>query len=393
MPAAMKMIFWVFLGLTFYTYAGYPVLLWLFSFILQKKVHKKDFLPRVSVILSAFNEEKYIERKIQNLLQLDYPEELLEIIIGSDGGSDTTDQIISKFKEHQIRFFRFVANQGKPQVINSLVREARGEILLFTDARQDFDPKAVKALVKNFSDPKVGCVSGELLFKDIRSGNIGKGMDAYWRYEKFLRKLESKIDSMLGATGAIYAIRKHLYTALPPQILADDMYLPLSIIAKGFRAVFEGDSIAYDHTSGKGKEEFKRKVRTLAGNYQIFQLLPSLMIPFKSPISVQLFSHKFLRLLIPFFQMLIFISSFLLIRETPYQIIFWMQVLFYALAYWESSRETLRVHSADRTHQSPRKKGLGYIPYTFCLLNYAAMIALFQFLSKKTKSNWEKAYG
>ena len=383
-------LFLYFFGMTVYTYLGYPILLFLINRFLHPKVAKKEITPSVSIILSAFNEEKYIERKLHNLLQLDYPLESLEIIVGSDGGSDTTDQIISKFRSPQIRFFRFIANRGKPEVLNTLVQEAHGEILLFTDARQELDPMSLRELVANFHDAKVGCVSGELLFKDIRTGNIGKGMDAYWKYEKWLRRNESRLSSMLGATGAIYAIRRQLFSPLPGTILVDDMYLPLTIIQKGYRAIFESQAHAYDHTSSKGKEESKRKVRTLAGNYQIFELFPALLNPLKSRIAWQLLSHKFLRLMVPFFLVGIFICNLLLMANKIFAWFFILQMIFYGLAFIEGARETLHM---QRTHEGkPRKRTIGYIPYTFCLLNYAAMKGLIQYATQNTSATWEKAY-
>lgn len=387
----LKILFFYFLGLTVYTYAGYPLLLFVVSRIIRPRIKKKEFRPTVSIVMSAFNEEKYIEKKLENLLTLDYPHGQLEIIVGSDGGSDTTDQIISKFRSSQIRFFRFVANQGKPQVLNALVREAHGEILVFTDARQEMEKSALRELTANFSDPQIGCVSGELLFRDVRTGTIGKGMDAYWKYEKMLRRFESNLSSMLGATGAIYAVRRHLFTPLPDNILVDDMYLPLSIIQRGYRAVFESRAHAYDHTSAKGKEEFKRKVRTLQGNYQIFELFPSLLTPIKSPIAWQFFSHKFLRLMVPFCMVGLFATNLALLALPPFRWIFALQMLFYGLAYIEGARETL--HMQKTFEGRPRKKTIGFIPYTFCLLNYSALRALFQYaLSDKTSAAWGKAY-
>jgi poly-beta-1,6-N-acetyl-D-glucosamine synthase len=384
MQTFFAFLFWTFFVLIGYTYVGYPILLWIASRLFAKPVNKGAFEPVVSVILSAFNEEKHIEKKLLNLLNMDYPEDKLEILVGSDGAFDGTDAIISKFRSPRIRFFRFVQNMGKPHVLNGLVQEAHGAILVFTDARQEFSSNAIRELVENFHDPQVGCVSGELYFGEVQSKPIGQGMDAYWKYEKFLRKCESQMGSMLGATGAIYAVRRHLFSAVPTDILVDDMYIPLSIIEKGFRAIFDSKACAFDLVSSKGKEEFKRKVRTLTGNYQIFQLLGQLFTPFKSPIAWQLFSHKFLRLLVPFFLIGLFVSNLFLLPQRFYQIAFLLQVLFYSLAVLESF--------SDQSAELVKRKGIGYIPYTFCLLNYSAFMGLIQFLGKKQKGTWEKAY-
>ena len=375
----MTFLFWFSFLLIFYAYAGYPVLLFLTSLFFKKSVRKKAGEPTVSLILSAFNEENAIEWKLLNLLELDYPSEKLEILVGSDGASDRTDEIISRFRSSRVRFFRFVKNLGKPHVLNALAREATGSILLFTDARQALNPQAVRALVANFDDPTVGCVSGELYFRSRESrvnGSVGRGMGVYWAYEKWLRKRESEIGSMLGATGALYAIRKNLFPRLPEEILVDDMYIPLSIVEKKYRAVFESGAKAYDRVSEHAHEEFRRKVRTLAGNYQIFSRFSGLFHPGRSPIAWQLFSHKWLRLIVPFFLTGLFVSNLFLIVDGPcYGAFFLAQLLFYVMAFL--GREL---------------KGIGALPHTFCLLNYSAAVALFKFLTEDQRVTWEKAY-
>lgn len=381
----MEILFWLSFSLIFYAYIGYPVLLMLAALLFKRPVRKAVIEPKVSVIMSAFNEEKSIFPRIQNLLSQDYPEDKLEILIGSDGGADKTDEIVSDFKIDRVRFFRFVKNLGKPQVLRSLVEEAHGSILIFTDARQEFDRQAIRSLVQNFADPQVGSVSGELYFKkdETQSSGVAKGMNVYWRYEKFLRKLESDMGSMLGATGAIYAIQKRLFPdELPTDVLVDDMYIPLSIVAKGHRAVFETQAIAFDRPSHEGMQEFKRKVRTLTGNYQILFHLPGLLIPGVSPVAWQLISHKLMRLLVPFFLILLFVSNLMLIYHPFYQSLAILQGLFYGLAAME----------AVKRNAQEGKKGIGAIPYMFCLLNYSAFIAFVQFVRGGQKIAWEKAY-
>ena len=381
----MEFLFWFFTALIVYTYVGYPILLFVLSTPLAQKVKKGQKLPTVSIILSAFNEEDFIEQKLRNLLGIDYPDDRIEILVGSDGARDRTDEIVSRFHSARVRFFRFVRNQGKPSVLNSLVREAQGSILVFTDVRQEFDSRAIQALVQNFEDPKVGCVSGELCFKRRQAeqtGSIAEGMSRYWNYEKFLRKHESKIGSMLGATGAIYAIRTELFSPLPPDIVVDDMYIPFTIIKLGYRAIFESEARAHDSPSERPIEEFQRKVRTLAGNYQIFGFFLDLLIPFKSPIAWQLISHKFLRLIVPFFLFGLFVSNVFLVTNPVYALMLAGQLFFYLLAVVEGY--------GNQTGKT--KKGLGYIPYVFCLLNFCALVGLIRFIKGTQKITWEKAY-
>lgn len=212
---------------------------------------------------------------------------------------------------------------------------------------------------------------------------VSKGMDAYWRYEKFLRKHESVSGSMLGATGAIYAIRHRLYSELPMDVLVDDMYIPLAIVRKGYRAVFDPEAKAYDLPSQKGREELKRKVRTLAGNYQIFRSFPDLFVPLKSPVAWQFFSHKFLRLMVPYLLVILFLLNAAMLGHFFYGMLFILQIAFYALA----GTEWLLARFGYR------RKGLGYLPYMFCLLNYSALMGLVRYLQKEKRAAWEKAYG
>lgn len=378
MNVFLQFIFWFSAAFIFYTYAGYPVLLYLAAKFRTKPIRKVSQDPTVSVILAAFNEEKHIEKKLLNLLELDYPEDRIEILIGSDGASDQTNEIVSKFRSHRIRFFRFIDNRGKPSVLNALVQEARHEILLFTDARQELDRGAVRALTANFFDTEVGCVSGELIFRRAEEGGVSQGMSQYWDYEKQLRKWESNVGSMIGATGALYAIRRRLYPQVPADMLVDDMFIPLAIVQKGYRAVFEPAAQAFDEPSQEAKQELTRKIRTLAGNFQIFKSFPGLFNPAVSPVAWQIFSHKFLRLMIPYFLMLILAANLALLSLPFYRFTLGAQAVFYGVAALESFQKN--------------KKGIGYIPYTFCLLNFSAVIALIRYLKRETKAAWEKAY-
>lgn len=379
----MEIIFWLSILTVLYAYAGYPVALWILAKFFRRPVNKGRFEPRISIILSAFNEEKFIESRLHNLLDADYPSSKIEILVGSDGARDETDAIVSHFDSSRVRFFRFVKNLGKPHVLNSLVREAHGTILIFTDARQEFPDHSIRELVENFHDPDVGCVSGELLFRRAASGSIGQGMGAYWSYEKFLRKKESEIGSMLGATGAIYAIRRQFFVPVPENTLADDMYVPLSIVQKGYRAVFDAKAQAYDEVSQTGRQEMVRKIRTLAGNWQIFRNMPYLLNPIVSPVAFQLISHKLLRLLVPLCMIFIFLSNLQLLDRGFYILTLIAQIVFYGLALAESRRERQR---------TSEKKGIGYLPYTFCVLNYAAFKSIFYYLSKGRLGAWTKAY-
>jgi biofilm PGA synthesis N-glycosyltransferase PgaC len=371
-------------ALVVYCYAGYPLFIYLLAKWKPKPIRKSLMVPSVSVVISVHNEEDVIERKIQNLLDLDYPPHQMDIYIGSDGSTDKTNDIISRFSDSRIHLTVYSKRQGKMAVISQLVRQSKGEIIFFNDARQILDKKALKALVENFADPEVGCVSGELMFH--RPDNAtAKGINLYWEYEKFIRLHESRVHSMLGATGAIYAIRRHLFVQGPKHMLLDDMFIPFKIIEKGYRAIFVDDALAYDQVASTPREEYRRKTRTLCGNYQIFSCFPGLFSPWRSPIAVQLFSHKLLRVILPFILIAIFLLTWMISSEWVFYKFLVVQAAFYGMAAVGSviSRST---HAIVKVFSK-----VCYIPYVFCLLNFSALIGFLRFIESKQEVKWEKA--
>ena len=305
----MEPLFWILLGLIFYTYLGYPLLLWIKSIFVRRPVLRGciENYPRVSVVIAARNEEKNIERRVRNMMNQDYPKEKLEVIIVSDGSVDATDDIVKTITDETERwtkgFLKIHSHNpsfGKPFCINTGVAIATGDIIVFADCRQRFADNAIKELVKNFGDQKVGCVSGELVFVETPGSSIQPEMGAYWRFEKWLRKLESATGSVPGATGAIYAVRKRLFRPLPVQTLLDDVLVPMHICMQGYRTIFDSKAIAYDMVSKTMDFEKKRKIRTLAGNWQLLILEPALLNPLKNPLWIRFMSHKIFRLLVPY---------------------------------------------------------------------------------------------
>jgi cellulose synthase/poly-beta-1,6-N-acetylglucosamine synthase-like glycosyltransferase len=369
----MKFIFWASLIIIVYTYIVYPALVYLLSLFFRKLVKKQEIYPTVSILIAAYNEEKNIEGKIKSILELDYPKEKIEVLIGSDGSTDKTDELVSKFTNERFSLLRLLVREGKPAVLNSLAKQAKNEILVFTDARQKLERSSLKELVGNFADKTIGSVSAQLVFED---GTGNKGVGVYWNYEKFIRISESKIGSMLGATGAMYAIRKNLFSNLPNDLILDDVFVPLKIVAVGFRAIFEPKAIIFDSITRDAGQEFQRKTRTLAGNFQIFGLFKSLFNPVKSPVAIQLFSHKFLRLLVPFLMIIIFIANIAMLDKNTYLLIFALQVLFYFVAFLGSMLK--------------KNNRMFDIPHMFCVMNSAAVIGLYRFLFNKQAVTWEK---
>jgi cellulose synthase/poly-beta-1,6-N-acetylglucosamine synthase-like glycosyltransferase len=391
----MEISFWLLFLLIGYCYFGYPLLISLFARWFRRAPRKGEYEPTVSVVLSAWNEEDVIKQKIENLLSLDYPSAKMEILVGSDGSTDRTNEIIKQFRDPRLKLMASEQRRGKMVTLNALVKEARHDVLVFTDARQPFESDAVKALVRNFADPQIGCVSGELMFFQ-KGGGTARGINLYWNYEKFIRRAESDVYSMLGATGAIYAIRKEFYREVPGNIVLDDMYLPLRIIERGYRAVFDSSAKAYDEVADSPQEEYRRKARTLFGNYQIFWVFRGMFNPFKSPIAIQLFSHKFLRVMVPFLMAAIFFINWALTEcgstrpcahTSFYGRMFVLQTIFYTMAVIGA----LTRHQRRGILKAVSK--LCSVPYVFCLLNFSALIGFARFLGAKQEITWEKARG
>ena len=334
----LKFIFWLSFLTVFYTFFGYPMVLSAWRALRGKTIRKGRIFPSVSMVIAVYNEEKVIERKLANLLRLEYPPSLLEIILSSDGSTDRTEERIARWMEKSsgappVRLLKSSAHAGKAAALNRGVEHARGEIVLFSDARQLLDSISVLKLVSNFADPEVGAASGELILLERKNGEAAVGIGLYWRYEKWLRKMESEIDSTLGATGALYAIRKGLYEPIPADTILDDVLIPMRIVFKGYRAVFEPEARAYDLLSSRTRNEFVRKVRTLAGNYQLLWEVGALWSPKKNRLFFQYFSHKVARLIAPFMLVLLFFCNFFLLQGF-YLVFLILQIIWYGLALW-----------------------------------------------------------
>ncbi len=290
----------------FYVLVGYPLLLALWARLAARPI-RKGFLPcPISVVIPVRNGERWIEGKLQSLLASDYPAGLLDILVVSDGSSDGTDRIVNGFATKGVRLLPVPAG-GKATAVSKALDHVSSEIIVLTDVRQPFDSQALRKLVACFEDPKVGVVTGELM---IREGNTREENNTglYWKYEKWIRKNLNRVDAMLGATGSIYAIRKDAAAPIPAEILNDDVYLPFVAVFRGYRIYFEEQAKAYDLPTSL-HSEFKRKVRTQAGVYQIIRYFPSLLWPGNRRF-LHFFSHKFGRLLLPFAMIAIFVSSF-----------------------------------------------------------------------------------
>jgi cellulose synthase/poly-beta-1,6-N-acetylglucosamine synthase-like glycosyltransferase len=356
---AAKITFWFCAAVIFYTYAGYPVVLWLRLRLVPRPWYAKRIHPRLSIVMAVRNEEQTLPRKLANITQLQYPAYLVEVIIVSDGSTDGTNQILNSPQPFVLKPVILPQSAGKAVALNAALEHATGEIVVFFDARQRIDRDALGALVAPFADPAVGCVSGELILETPDGASTDIGL--YWRTERQIREWEAQTSSVPGATGAIYAVRRHLVPLIPAGTLLDDVYVPMSVIRRDYRAIHVREAIAYDTVYPDSNREFRRKVRTLTGVYQLVRLLPWTITP-RNPIWFEFVSHKIMRLIAPFALMAAFASS-VLCGGGAYRGAFVLQVLFYAVA-------------VAGLFAGPKKLNkIARVASTFVLLNVAAMFA------------------
>jgi poly-beta-1,6-N-acetyl-D-glucosamine synthase len=371
----MTWVFWLSSAMLAYTFAGYLVWLWLRARVHARSVKRAANVPPVSVVMVVRNEERVLREKLQNLLDLDYPEEKLQLVIVSDGSTDGTESILRAYAgDARMHVLMNSLPQGKGSGLNDAMTWAQGEIVVFTDARQKVERPALRLLAENFADPGVGCVSGELMLGDAESGEEAKGTGLYWKIEKRIRELESASGSVVGATGALYAVRRELVPALPPGTILDDVYIPMHVARSGARVVFDGRARAWDASDLGARREFARKVRTLSGNYQLLQIAPWLLRR-ENPVRFEFVSHKLLRLLAPFALAATLISTAFL-PGPLYRAAFVGQIIFYGLGI---------------LGMFPGKKGpltlMADAACTFVMLNAAALMAFGNFVTGR-KELW-----
>lgn len=362
----IKLVFWSCLALVAYTYVGYAVCLWLQVRLHRRPVLQMPILPTVSIVIAVRNEETNLPGKLENLRLLNYPQDRLQVVIASDGSTDGTARILTDHASGFLVPVILEASNGKACALNEAVKRATGEVLIFLDARQSIDADAIGQLVSCLADSTVGAASGELLI-EASDAAPSDALGIYWKIEKAVRKLESESGSVVGVTGAIYAIRRELYSAMPPGTILDDVFIPMNVARIGKRVVFQPTAIARDRLFSEKGKEFSRKVRTLTGNYQLLRLAPWLLSP-ANPLLFRFISHKILRLLVPAELILIFVS--LGLSGGPfYRIAFELQNLFYLLAIVGAVSPAAR-----------RFKPVG-LAYTFVMLNTAASLAFYNFLT------------
>lgn len=363
----MIVLFWISALVIGYVYVGYPCLIALWAKIVDRRPRRAPFAerqwPSIAIVVAARNEAPRLAARVTNLLEQAYPGPR-EIIVVSDGSTDNPAQALAAFGA-AVRLIE-LPRGGKPLALNAGVAASTGDILVFADARQRYAPGALIELVANFADPDVGGVTGELVLDCEQTpcnSRVGEGIGLYWVYEKWLRRSESRVWSTLGATGAIYALRRTCWTPLPARTLLDDVLEPMRAVLDGQRIVFEERAIAYDSASADAAAESRRKTRTLAGNYQILLQEPRLLLPIANPVWLQYLSHKVGRLVVPWALIVLFASTLGLAPERPaFAVLLAAQGIFYGLAIAEAL-----------FHEGRR---FARLAFTFVMLNVSAIAGL-----------------
>jgi len=429
----MATTFLVLCGLVFYVYAGYPLLLHIRARLSPKRIHPdggSNAVPSVSIVIAARNEGARLAGRIENIRQLDYPAAKRQIVVVSDGSTDNTLDVLSAFGA---KVDAVVLDAGgKARALNAGVARARHDIVVFADVRQGFAPDALRALVAPFRDRRVGAVSGELVLngesRDRRSeeerralesrraledrrhvarrtpgkrkgerrwfirrtlldSTITEGVGLYWRYEKQIRRDESASGSVVGATGAIYAMRRSLWQPLPPDTILDDVLAPMRCVMAGYRVVFEERACAFDRPATDASTEGRRKLRTLAGNYQLLRLEPRLLLPWRNPVWIQFMSHKVGRLAVPYALPAILALSLLLARRSPvYAAACVAQCAFYLLAAYGARLERIKKVRATAPRVAsvaPPVHRLARVAHMFVVMNRSVVDGLVALLTRQ----------
>ena len=379
MRIVAELVLWVSAAALVYTYAGYPLLLMIMSAVKRREVRRGAFEPVVSVIVTAYNEERDLAAKLENTLALDYPKELLEIIVASDCSSDRTDEIVRTFAERGVRLVRQPQRRGKTAAQNMAVTHARGDIILFSDATSLYEPDVLRVMMPSFADPSVGCVAGRLIYVDPAESRVGRGARSYWGYETFLKKHESRIFSLIGVSGCLYAVRRSAYVPLYEEACSD-FIIATKMVEQNLRAIYEPLAVCTEETNRQTEKELKMRVRVIAQTFTDLWRHRAMLNPFRSGFyGVQLLSHKVMRYAVPLFLIAILLTSGILSRySTLYFIVLLGQLGCYltALASWVLERAG--IHSRMLA-----------LPQYFVLSNLAALIAFYQFLRGERYAHWE----
>ena len=375
---AEQLVFWTCVSLLTYVYFGYPLLVFVVSVLFPRSVERSDIKPKVTILITAFNEEAAIREKLENTLQIEYPLAKLEILIASDGSTDATDDIVKEFAA-RVKLFRQEGRVGKTTTQNNAVEHASGEIILFSDATTLYSKDVFRHILPPFADKSVGCVAGRLVYVDEDRSTVGKGAQSYWNYETFLKVAESQACSLIGASGCLYAVRAEAYEPMYAEACSDFL-ICTNIYRQGLRSVFAPDAVCYEHTNRKANDELRMRVRIISQTFTDLWRNRDMLNPLKSGFfAVELISHKVLRYAVPVILLALFFATLVLAGSSVFfTMLFALQVLFYAMAFagWLMERMGKRL-------------SLLAIPLYFMLANLASLLAFYKFLRGETYARWE----
>jgi cellulose synthase/poly-beta-1,6-N-acetylglucosamine synthase-like glycosyltransferase len=374
-----QIIFWLSVAALFYVYVGYPILVYLVSLVFPKKINRAAFEPKITILITAYNEEKAIRTKLENTLEVDYPHDKLEILVASDGSTDRTDAIVKEFAAQGVRLFRQEGRKGKTYTQNKAVEQASGEIILFSDATTAYKSDVLREILPNFADAGIGCVAGKLIYVDNSASNVGKGAKSYWNYETFLKESESRACSLIGASGCLYAVRKSAYLPMYPEACSDFLICTI-VYEQGLRSIYEPHAICFEETNRQTDKEMKMRVRVVGQTFTDLWRNRKMMNPLRSGFyAVELVSHKVLRYAVPLFLLSIFVSNAVLMIHSPlFEIIFLLQIAFYFLAALGWMLEKISGNI-----------GVFAIPHYFVLANLASVFGFYKFLRGERYATWE----
>lgn len=366
-----------------YNYFIYPLLVISLSRLITdkhiKQIDTHNNYPSVSFIVAAYNEEKVIKAKIKNTLSIDYPSELIQIIVVSDGSSDSTPKIVKEFLPKGIISLHDTERKGKSAALNRGVELSTGEIIIFSDANNDFSNDSIKQLVKHFCDPKIGAVTGAKHIYDSESRQSAMGDGLYWKYESRIKEAESVLGSITGAEGEILAVRKKLFKPINASVINDDAAITFNVVSSGYRILYEKNAKAYEEASKDLIDDFNVKVRMTAGGFQTLSLQKKYLLTHLSWFSFTFISHKILRWLAPHFLIIILISPLFLLDRLEMKILMVLQFLFYTISLYGWFNRNKKINK------------LIYIPMYFSAMNYALFVGFLRYINKNTKTIWKKA--
>ena len=375
----VQIVFGLSLAALVYTYAGYPVLLWLMSRLRARPVKTAPYEPFVSIIITAYNEERDLRAKLENTLALDYPADKREILVASDCSSDATDDIARSFAAQGVRLYSQPNREGKTAAQNAAIERVNSEIVVFSDATTLYQPDVLRVMMPNFADSSVGCVAGKLIYVDPGATSVGSGAQSYWSYETFLKRHESSVFSLIGVSGCLYAVRRAAYVPLYPEACSD-FIIATKMVEQNLRSIYEPNAVCTEETNQQAGKELRMRVRVITQTFTDLWRHRHMMNPLRSGFyAIQLLSHKVMRYLVPVFLLAILASTAILTVYSPfYAVLFAAQVAFYTMALvgWLLERANIQAHFLA-------------LPYYFVLANLASVLAARQFLRGERYASWE----